>query len=79
MKSASAVVICALFASVTAVRVGDDDLDYSTHALVSSNSDIMSDSRSENDGDQEYNSYAQTERDIIDADGDGVEDNKHKT
>ena len=80
MKSA-AVVISALFATVTAVRIGDYDLDDSNNALVTSNSDINIDSRSENESDIEYNqglAQTQTKRDIIDADGDGVEDNVHK-
>lgn len=90
MKSAKSVVIAALFASVAAIKTNDYGLD-NVDTLVAANSDIEMDSRSANEYDAEATasqSYAQADTapsgallrpPINDEDGDGVEDNQHKT
>jgi hypothetical protein len=90
MKSAKSVVIAALFASVAAIKTNDYGLD-NIETLIAANSDIEMDSRSANEYDTEATasrSYAQADTapsgavmrpPINDEDGDGVEDNQHKT
>lgn len=84
MKS-SPIVIAALFSVAAAIRMHDDDGSINLNqSLIDSNADIGMQGYEEvadnsQDKEMKTSSFAQVSRDIIDADGDGVEDNKHKT
>ena len=81
MKS-STIVISALLSVATAIRLSDDDQLALSQSLLNSNSDIGMEGTkdsSDNQYDKEIKtSFAQIDRDIIDENGDGVEDNTKK-
>ena len=82
MKS-SLFVVAALLSGNSAVKIQNDDVYNLSQSLIDSNADIANSGqgdRSDNQFDTEIKtSFAQVDRDIIDKDGDGVEDNQKKS